>query len=166
MSLLWAARRGLSEAELVDLLGKNGEVLPAAYWSPLYLAAEQSLVSRSGLIGFSHSYFRQAVQERYLPRESGQQAAHLCLAGYFGSREPGSRKTDELPWQLGEAKAWSQLANLLSEVSFFAAAWEHNEFEVKAYWVQIENKFATSLVRLVSLGVRNAGPLPEGSIAG
>jgi len=45
MSLLWAARRGLSEAELLELLAAGGEQLPRAYWSPLYLAAEQSLVS-------------------------------------------------------------------------------------------------------------------------
>jgi len=66
MSLLWAARRGLSEAELLELLGSNGEPLPGAYWSPLYLAAEQSLVSRAGLIGFFHDYLRQAVRSRYL----------------------------------------------------------------------------------------------------
>ena len=68
MSLIWAARRGLSEAELLDLLGADGEPLPAAYWSPLSLAAEQSLVSRSGLIGFFHDYVRRAVEGRYLPR--------------------------------------------------------------------------------------------------
>ena len=30
LSLLWAARRGLSEAELMDLLGGNGEPLPGS----------------------------------------------------------------------------------------------------------------------------------------
>ena len=50
-TLLWAARWGLSEAELLELLGSDGP-LPRAYWSPLYLAAEHSLVSRTGLIGF------------------------------------------------------------------------------------------------------------------
>src|SRR5207248_10774134 len=48
MSLLWAARRGLSEAELLELLGRDAEPLPSAHFSPLYLAAEQSLVSRAG----------------------------------------------------------------------------------------------------------------------
>ena len=66
MSLIWASRRGLSEAELLDLLGTNDEPLPRAYWSPLYLAAESSLVSRSGLISFGNEYLRQAVSERYI----------------------------------------------------------------------------------------------------
>jgi uncharacterized protein DUF4062/AAA ATPase-like protein len=77
MSLLWAARRGLSEAELMDLLGKQHGPLPRAYWSPLYLAAEQSLVSRSGLIGFGHDYLRKAVQDKYLSSKEHQEQAHL-----------------------------------------------------------------------------------------
>ena len=120
MRLLWAARRGLSEAELLELLGtegaplqhayitgaglkilyelgKEGRPLQHAYWSPLYLAAEQSLVFRSGLIGFSHDYFRKAVLEKYLPAGQDQQAAHLDLADYFETRELGARKIDELP---------------------------------------------------------------------
>ncbi len=39
MRALWAARRGLSEAELLDYLGSGGEPLPAAHWAPLPLAA-------------------------------------------------------------------------------------------------------------------------------
>src|SRR5712692_6970603 len=55
MSLLWAARRGLSEAELLELLGSTRGPLLRALWSPFYLAVEPSLVNRSGLINFSHN---------------------------------------------------------------------------------------------------------------
>ncbi len=58
MSLFWAARRGLSETELLD---HDGQPLPRARWSSLFLGAEQSLTSRGGLIGFFHDYPRQAV---------------------------------------------------------------------------------------------------------
>jgi len=34
MSLLWAARKGLSEAELLDLLGNDGSALPPGYTGP------------------------------------------------------------------------------------------------------------------------------------
>jgi len=138
MSLLWAPRRGLSEAELLELLGAGGEPLPRAHWSPLYLAAEQSLVSRSGLVGFFHDYLRQAVRDRYLPGEQAQQAAHLRLADYFGARDLGSRKIDELPWQLAQAQAWPRLYDLLADLPFFSAAWNADQFEVKAYWAQVE----------------------------
>jgi len=62
MTTLWAARRGLSESEPLELLGTGGQALARAHWSPLYLAAEQSLVVRSGLIGFFHDFLREAVR--------------------------------------------------------------------------------------------------------
>jgi tetratricopeptide (TPR) repeat protein len=146
MSLLWAARRGLSEAELMDLLGADGRPLPRAYWSPLYLAAEMSLVSRSGLIGFFHDYFRQAVRKLYLPTEEDCRHAHLRLAEYFQRLELSPRQVDELPWQLAEAEAWQPLYALLADIAFFNAAWDANQYEVKANWVLIEEHSSFRMV--------------------
>lgn len=42
--------RGLSETELLDALGVDGEKLPGALWSPLRVAADRALVERSGLL--------------------------------------------------------------------------------------------------------------------
>lgn len=148
MSLLWAARRGLSEAELLELLGSGDEPLPHAHWSPLYLAAEQSLVSRSGLIGFFHDYLREAIRRRYLGSVEERNAIHLRLAGYFRGRDPGVRRSDELPWQLAEAGAWQRLAALLGDLSFFESAWDHDQFEVKRYWARVE---ANSPLRAVEV---------------
>ena len=140
MTLLWAARRGLSEAELMELLGSNGQPLPRANWSPLYLAAESSLVSRSGLIGFFHDYLRDAVQKAYLPTASRRRSAHRTLALYFGSQQQGPRQLDELPWQWQEAGEWRSLADLLARPDFFDALWDKNEFDGKAYWTRIERE--------------------------
>ena len=139
MSLLWAARRGLSEAELLELLGADGEPLPRAYWSTLYLAAEGSLVDRAGLIDFSHDYLRQAVQDRYLETEADRRDAHRHLADYFADRELGPRVIDELPWQLEQAGEWQRLYDRLADLDFFAAAWEADEFDVKGCWSAVEN---------------------------
>ena len=138
MRLIWAARRGLSEAELLELLGSKGEPLPGAYWSPFYLAAEASLINRSGLIGFFHNYLRQAVHSKYISSEAVQQEINVRLADYFEARDLGDRKLDELPWQLSQAKSWQQLYDCLSDLPFFKAAWKRNSFEYKGYWVQIE----------------------------
>lgn len=146
MSLLWAARRGLSETELLELLGENSEPLPRAHWSPLYLAAEQSLVTRSGLVGFGHDYLHQAVRDRYLFSAQQQREAHLRLAAYFESQALGPRKVDELPWQLGEAGSWQRLCDVLTNRPFFAAAWAAEPFEVKTHWARIE---AGSSLRVV-----------------
>jgi tetratricopeptide (TPR) repeat protein len=138
MRLLWAARQGLAESELMDLLGESGEPLPRAYWSPLFLAAEQGLVSRGGLLCFSHDYLRQAVRSRYLSRKAGRQEAHLRLADYFAGREINQRRIDEQPWQLAESGDWNRLFYLLADLSFFDAAWNQSHSEVKSYWTRIE----------------------------
>jgi tetratricopeptide (TPR) repeat protein len=145
-SLMWAARRGLSESELLDLLGADGQPLPRAYWSPLFVAAESSLASRSGLVGFFHEYLRQAVEHRYLPDEHAQQTFHLRLADYFASREIGPRKIDELPWQLARAQAWQRLYDLLADLTFLEAASDADHFEVRASWAKVE---ASSPLRMV-----------------
>ena len=146
MSLLWAARRGLAEAELLELLGTDGEPLPSAYWSPLYVAVGRSFVNRSGLLGFSHPQLRAAVANRYLPTEEQRRAAHLSLADYFGARDPGGRSIGELPWQLAEGGAWKRLARLLGDLTFFERAWDRDPFEVKAHWARVE---ASCPLRLV-----------------
>jgi tetratricopeptide (TPR) repeat protein len=138
-SLLWGARRGLSESELMELLGSGGNPLPRANWSPLYLAAEQALMRRAGLIGFFHDYLREAVRRRYLPSEEAQRAVHIRLADYFGARELGRRKIDEFPWQLAGGEAWPQLVDVLSNLEFLEAAWNLDRFEVMAFWARVES---------------------------
>lgn len=147
MSLLWAARHGLSEAELLDILGSEGNPLPGAIWSPLYLAAEQALVNRGGLINFGHDFLRQAVANAYISRMEEPADVHRKIATYFSRRELGRRKLEELPWQLAKARDWQRLNDLLSDERFFEVAWELNAHEVKAYWAEIEARSNLRLVR-------------------
>jgi tetratricopeptide (TPR) repeat protein len=135
---LWAARRGLSESELLESLGTAGSPLPRAMWSPLYLAAGDALVNRGGLLTFAHDFLREAVRDAYLPSESHEQTAHRTLAAYFEAQPQGPRQMDELPWQWQQSAEWQKLADLLAAPAFFAALWEKDQFEVKAYWTQIE----------------------------
>lgn len=86
LSLIWAARRGLSEAELLDLLGKDGQQLPRATWTPYYLSAESSLVSQCGLLTFSHGYVSESVAKRYFQSENVARCAHEVLADYFSNQ--------------------------------------------------------------------------------
>ena len=146
MTLLWAARRGLSEPELLYLLGREGEPMPHAHWSPLRFAADRSLVIRSGLINFSHDYLRQAVQNRYLPTDTDRHKAHTRLADYFEPRELNDRKVDELPWQLAQSESWQRLYDLLADLLFLEMAWQINEFEIKAYWAKVEQSCELRMV--------------------
>jgi len=135
MILLWSARKGLSEPELMDLLGNP----PRAIWSPLQLAAEAALVRRSGQLAFAHDYLRAAVETRYLTEETEQKAAHNRIAAYFEKRPSDARKVDELPWQLSRCQEWKWLYDVLADLEFFAAAWKRNKYEVMGYWVEVEN---------------------------
>jgi nephrocystin-3 len=146
LSLLWAARWGLSETEVLQTLGGDGEPLLRATWSPLYLAMSDGLVSRGGLLTFAHDFLRMAAKDTCLPTEREREQAHLFLADYFQRRSSGPRRTDELPWQLAQARAWEPLQALLTNHIFFTDAWDHNQFEVKTYWTQIE---AASPLRMV-----------------
>jgi AAA ATPase-like protein len=140
MTMVWAGRRGLAEAELLDLLGGEDRPLPPAYWTPLHLAADAVLINRSGLIGFAHEYLRQAVERRYLPQAQLQYTAHGLLATYFASCELSSRKVEELPWQLAEIRNWSGLVETFSNLPFLRTAWKANSFEVRRYWARMTSE--------------------------
>ena len=124
MSLIWAARRGLSEAELLDLLGSDGQPLPAAHWSPLSLAA--GAIARAALRAHRLLPRLPSPGDRTsLPRRRAteREAVHLRLADYFDARRQERRAIDELPWQLAEAAAWQRLYDLLADREFFERAW-------------------------------------------
>jgi nephrocystin-3 len=146
MSLIWASRRGLSEVELLEMLGKDDSPLPHAYWSPLHLAAESSLVNRSGLIGFSHAYLREAVRRRYLPTQRIEGAVHRRLAAYFDKQEITSRKADEMPWQFAQSEDWQRLYDSLADPEFVDFCWKANPFEVKRHWTLVETRSPRRMV--------------------
>ncbi len=147
LSLLWAARRGLTETELLQALGKDNEPLPRAKWSPLFLAMYDALISRGGLLTFAHDFLHTAVENACLLTEQNQQRAHLRLADYFERQLASPRRTDELPWQLAEAKKWEQLQALLVDRAFLNENWERHQFEVKAYWIRIESNSDFNIVK-------------------
>lgn len=142
MSFLWAARFGLNETELLELLGSMGKPLPRALWSPFYLAVQNSLVSRSGLLGFCHDYMHQAVRRRYLHSPQTEKTTHLRLAEYFSRKEFDERKVDELPWQLLKAEKWERLKNCISSHRVFSSLIvEAKKFELIGYWQAIGDRF-------------------------
>jgi hypothetical protein len=80
LGYLGLARRGLTEGELLELLSDKliplSSPLPRHYWSPLYLALADSLVSRSGQLGFFHDYLKQAVESEYLDEDRERKKIH------------------------------------------------------------------------------------------
>lgn len=148
LSLLWAARRGLTETELLQALGKDGEPLPRAKWSPLFLAMSDALISRGGLLTFAHDFLRQAVENVFAPTCVLQKAAHLAVANYFiRERELYPHKIDELFWQLQKAEAWDMLIEHLQHTRLMQETWALNQFDVTCTWTALESAVPGSLPR-------------------
>lgn len=137
---LWAARQGLSEAEWLDLLGDGSQPLPRALWTPLFLALEPHLSQRAGLLAFGHDFLRQAVEAAFVSSDSFRQTAHLSVADYFARQPTCPRRTDELPWQLREARSFEALYMCLCDLTFLAEIWERDSLIARQYWASVESK--------------------------
>ena len=154
MSLLWAARHGLTEAELLELLGTDTDPLPHAAWAPLHYAAGEILNERAGLLTFAHDFFRRAVEDRYLHTQDAKRDAHRRIAAYMLARGPVLRSLQEAPWQLAEAEDWERLVDVLSDKCWFTSLCEADHREALALWVRVE--------RSSPLRARATFELPEG----
>ncbi|MEW6348660.1 MAG: tetratricopeptide repeat protein [Thermodesulfobacteriota bacterium] len=143
LSLLWAARRGLYESELLGCLGYENIPLPIEIWSPFGAAIQEWLVSKAGLLGFVHDYLRHAVQTRYLANTDAQKGAHLTLARYFGRRKTDTRRIEELPWQLTRAERWKDLLGCIKIPSMFRGlfAGEQIFYELCLDWKPLGERF-------------------------
>ncbi|HYG58749.1 MAG TPA: AAA family ATPase [Symbiobacteriaceae bacterium] len=143
MSLLWAARRGLSEVEILELLGEEDEPLPRAHFSPLFLAVDSWLVNRNGLLSFAHQHLRDAVERRYLASDEAKRIVRTYVATYFHNQSVDTerilpRVLDELPWQLHAAGEWPWLTEVLADPDILEALFQRDEFEVQRHWAAIE----------------------------
>jgi tetratricopeptide (TPR) repeat protein len=142
LTLIWASRRGLSETEILELLGTGETPMPRAFFSTLYLALEESLVNRSGLLAFFHDFLRKAVETRYLPNLQDKKDAHLTIANFFERKTLDDRKVDELPWQFCQAKAWQRLKDCVTDINIFQHLMNDGmEYELTGYWLSISNRY-------------------------
>ncbi|MDB6172762.1 MAG: hypothetical protein JWL59_2073 [Chthoniobacteraceae bacterium] len=130
LSLLWAARRGLRESELREMVGLDGEPLAASIWAPLAAALRPHLAQRDGLLAFDTAALPEAVQRCYLASREDRFAVHGMLADYFQPQLPDSRALAELAWQLLWAARIDELATLLTDPKFLPAAWRWDREEL------------------------------------
>jgi tetratricopeptide (TPR) repeat protein len=144
LSLLWAARRGLAESDLLELMN-----VPPAQWSPLFFALDDALVSRSGLLGFFHDFLRQAVEQRYLADDADKKEVRLRLANWFAQQPLSKRQADELPWLLALAESWNKLKDCIANLDMFGLLFtEETQYELIGYWLALDDRF--DMVRVYS----------------
>jgi tetratricopeptide (TPR) repeat protein len=159
LSLIWASRIGISESQLMDLLGERNEPLPRAHWSPFYLAMENSFSRHSGTINFFHDYLRRSVEKRYLNSAKKKRTTHMRLATYFQNRDIDPKyRVEDIAWQLAQAKDWKRLYALLSDMKFFSPLWSQAKFDVERYWAEIQKVSRFRMLKAYKNIINNPRP--------
>ncbi|NWF36176.1 tetratricopeptide repeat protein [Mariprofundus sp. KV] len=144
LTLIYAARYGLSEAELLDICHEeSGHHVPQIYLASLVFGMGGYLAGREGLYGFMHDALRQAVEKKYaLADKEGTLSIELNTArkeivAYFQKLdEPTQRQVDELPWQLVHLDSKMQLQGYLAKLDVFLLFEKRNngDIELFGYW--------------------------------
>ena len=138
LGLIWAAKRGLSENELLHLLKPaDQEKLPLAMWSPLRAALEEGLVDRGGILNFAHEFLRLAVETAFVPDSERRNEFRLQLADEFEQQPVTTRSCDELPWLLWQTKQNDRLLACLLDINRFLEILKRNQEELRRYWVYL-----------------------------
>lgn len=118
LGFLGAARRGLTETELLQLLSDHEDPsthpLPRALWSPIFLALENSLVERNGRLAFFHDFLRDAVWQEYLDEEWERRRVHSRFTALAGQLLEGKSAGATLDHYL--ARYASQHAGALGDL--------------------------------------------------
>lgn len=135
LRLIGASRNGLSESELLDLLGTNRLDL-----SRLLFAFDYHLLRRDGLLGFFHDYLRRAVERRYLGDEQTRDRTHLGLAEHFESGELNERSAGEQIWQYAQAGNDGRLLTALANPAVLHLAYTNTGvYEVLSEWSRLRD---------------------------
>ena len=135
LPLMILARGALAEDELETLCD---DVRGADELQGLLRHLRPYLRPRGDRLDFAHQAPVEAIQRRYLRSERARRGLHRQLADFFASLPRSARQIYELPWQLAQAAHWRRLYELLAQPDFFNAAWEADQYEVKARWVELE----------------------------
>ena len=141
LGLIYAARHGLAERELLQLLRPADQAqLPPALWTPLRAALEDALVERGGIFNFAHDFLRLAVERAFVPDLDHCDDWRLQLAEYFEAQEITARTCDELPWLLWHTESFVRLRACLLNIDSFLLIFERDREELRGYWVRLHEE--------------------------
>ena len=159
LGLIWAARRGLTEPELLHLLRPDGlPQLPPAIWNPLRAALDEGLVAPGGILTFAHDFMRAAVAAAFVPDQDQQHTLRLQLADEFEQQPVTPRSCDELPWLLRQSDARVRLRNALLEIDRFQPIHERDQDELVRDWVWLNEERTMGSAYLASFESWAAAP--------
>ncbi|MBK8296710.1 MAG: DUF4062 domain-containing protein [Saprospiraceae bacterium] len=141
LGLIWSARRGLSEQELLELLKSDDHPqLPHAIWNPLRSALAEFLIDKNGILNFSHDFLKNAVEEKFVYNQDKQDDFRLHLADYFERIPITERSCDELPWLLKETESFERVKSCLLNLDRFVFIYIKNNIkELISLWMLLDD---------------------------
>ena len=140
LSLIWVARRGLSENEILRLLRPQDKPqLPPAIWAPLRAALEEGLVDRGGVLNFAHDFLRTAVETAFITPAAVAPLRHR-LVDEFEAQPISARSCDELPWLLRQVGERARLRACLLDMDRFIEIEKRDSGELMRHWVWLGNE--------------------------
>lgn len=130
--LLSAARSGLTERELQEILGVAGHPLPMMRLSAILLPLRPYLLDRRGVLSIAYPSLGAAVGARYRRgREASRERSELIRQ--FLSNRLTLRAIDELPWLIAMNRDAGAAEALAGDMSFLAAAMERDPVACRAF---------------------------------
>jgi len=140
LTFILCSRHGLSECELLDMLGHKNNPLPPVEWSHLFIAVDSMLVNQSGLLNIFHTFLQKAIEKRYFKNPKDRIYVHQQLASYWATKEPSLRKRMEYSWNLAKSENFTQLTTELTDMDFFKDLYINQKEDVFTFWNLIESK--------------------------
>ena len=133
---LQSSRNGLSEAELIDLMGN----VPQAWFAPVMLELEPFTAVSTGAIHFTVPGFAEAVRIHYDLTEERVRKTRSELIRWYLDHPDSPRNGYELPWLLDQEKEYDLLYKWISDPSCFLEIWNRSRHETKTYWMSLSDK--------------------------
>ena len=135
LSMMEACRNGITEAELISILGD----VPQARLAPLRLSLEAFTAESSGAIHVCVPEFRQAVKNYYGIDEDCLENCRNELADWFTQHRDTPRRSYVLPWILSKCGRTEELASVVSETECLSDILGRDRYELKEYWAELSH---------------------------
>lgn len=127
LSIIAISKHGLTEQEILSIV----EGTPLA-WSQIYCSFAGQLVSKKGIISFSHLYIRDAVTHRYLDSNDKSAIYRKTIIASF-KRGDSPREWEELLHQYYRLGDTQSLSAILQEVRIFNSMVKDHVDEMALY---------------------------------
>jgi len=128
LSLVAVSRNGLSEDEISSIIKCN-----QIEWSQFYCSFSSHLITRNGLISYSHGYIQEAIKNRYLNNTNWE---YICRTEIINKLKEDSniRSYTELPFQYEAMDDFDSLYRLISIFDVFKFQYNNYAYDLARYW--------------------------------